>query len=120
MRRSGGRRWLATLGTAALDALAAAGCRRAYIDGSFVGSKLAPADFDACWEVDGVNLALLDPILRAFGHQRAAQKMKFGGELFPADAAADATGTNFLRYVQRDGLTGRAKCIVAIDPGGLR
>jgi len=32
----------------ALHALRRAGCRRAYIDGSFVTAKQQPADFDAC------------------------------------------------------------------------
>jgi len=35
---------------AALDALRGAGCRRAYIDGSFIAAKEEPADFDGCWE----------------------------------------------------------------------
>src|SRR5688500_10638 len=68
---------------AAVDALRAAGCRRAYIDGSFVTAKARPADFDACWEVDGVDLARLDPVLMTFAQRRAAQKQKYGGELFP-------------------------------------
>lgn len=104
---------------AALDALRAAGCRRAYIDGSFVTSKTAPADFDACWEAAGVDLALLDPVLQTFTNSRAAQKRQYGGELFPADWPADAAGTNFLHFFQRDRYTGRAKGIVAIDLGGL-
>ena len=73
---------------AALDALRAAGCRRVYIDGSFVTAKERPADFDGCWEVDGVDLAQLDPVLMTFAQRRAAQKRKYGGELFPADWAA--------------------------------
>jgi hypothetical protein len=32
----------------ALESLRAAGCRRLYIDGSFVTAKDEPADFDAC------------------------------------------------------------------------
>jgi hypothetical protein len=35
---------------AALDSLRSAGCRRAYLDGSFVTAKTVPGDFDACWE----------------------------------------------------------------------
>jgi len=104
---------------AALDALRAAGCRRAYIDGSFVSAKEAPGDFDVCWEVDGVDLARLDPVLKTFARRREAQKRKYGGELFPADWEADAAGTNFLRFFQRDRDTGEAKGIIAIDVGGL-
>lgn len=32
----------------ALKTLRAAGCRRVYIDGSFVTAKSKPGDFDAC------------------------------------------------------------------------
>lgn len=105
---------------AALDALRVAGCHRAYIDGGFVTAKEAPGDFDGCWEVDGVDLARLDPVLKTFTNLRAAQKRKYGGELFPADAPADLDGTNFLRFFQRDRLTRTAKGIVAIDLGALQ
>ena len=104
---------------AALDSLRAAGCRRAYVDGSFVTVKGQPGDFDGCWEVDGVDLARLDPVLMTFANRRAAQKRQYGGELFPADWAADASGTNFLRFFQRDKDTGRPKGIVALDLEGL-
>jgi hypothetical protein len=104
---------------AALDALRAAGCRRAYIDGSFVTAKERPADFDGCWEVDGVDLARLDPVLTTFAQRRAAQKRKYGGELFPADWPADAHGTSFLDFFQRDRASGRPKGIIAIDLGDL-
>jgi hypothetical protein len=39
----------------ALQALKDAGCRVAYVDGSFVTSKETPGDFDACWERYGVD-----------------------------------------------------------------
>ena len=104
---------------AALGALRAAGCPRVYIDGSFVTTKEAPGDFDACWEVEAVDLARLDPVLLTFANRRQAQKQKFGGELFPADWAADAHGTNFLNFFQRDRDTGQSKGIIAIDLGGL-
>jgi len=97
----------------------AAGCRRAYIDGGFVTTKERPADFDGCWEVDGVDLARLDPVLMTFANRRAAQKRKYGGELFPADWPADAHGTSFLLFFQRDRATRRPKGIIAIDLGDL-
>jgi hypothetical protein len=100
---------------AALDELRSAGCRRVYIDGSFVTAKEVPGDFDACWEIDGVDLARLDPVLKTFANRREAQKRKYGGELFPADAPADRDGTNFLRFFQRDRLSNAPKGIVAID-----
>jgi hypothetical protein len=104
---------------AALDALRVAGCRRAYVDGSFITATETPGDFDGCWEADGVNLARLDPILKTFAHGREAQKIKFGGELFPADAQVDAGGTNFLAFFQRDRSSRVTKGIIAIDLGGL-
>lgn len=104
---------------AALDALRAAGCRRAYIDGSLVSAKEAPADFDGCWEADGTNPDLLDPVLLDFSYLRAAQKAKYGGEFFPARAAADAMGTPFWEFFQHDRNTDMPKGIIAIDLGAL-
>src|SRR5262245_4811142 len=66
----------------ALDTLRQAGCERAYIDGSFVTTKEAPNDFDACWEMAEVDFDLLDrldPILLDWSNRRAAQKARFGG-----------------------------------------
>ena len=100
---------------AALDGLRAAGCRRVYVDGSFVTAKEQPGDFDGSQEVDGVDLASLDSVLLTFANRRAAQKRKYGGELFPADSAADAAGTSFLGFFQRDKGTGQPKGIIAID-----
>jgi len=103
----------------ALDALRVAGCRWVYIDGSFVTAKEAPGDFDGCWDADGADLNLLDPVLLTFENRRAAQKAKFRGELLPATAAADKFGTRFLEFFKRDKLTGEQKGIVAIDLEGL-
>ena len=98
---------------AALDALRTAGCRRAYINGSFVTAKAEPGDFDACWETEGVDPERLDPVLLMFEDGRRAQKARFGGEMFPADWPADAAGASFLRFFQRD-RTDRPKGIVAL------
>ena len=99
----------------AIESLRAAGCSRVYLDGSFVTDKMVPGDFDACWEGRGVDPDLLDPVLLDFSHRRAAQKAKYGGELFPAEVAAEPGGTRFLDYFQRDRATGEPKGIVAID-----
>lgn len=101
----------------AIESLRAAGCRSVYLDGSFVTDKALPGDFDACWEAGGVDPALLDPVLLDFSHRRAAQKARFGGELFPAQVAAEPGGTSYLDFFQQDGRTGRLKGIVAIDIG---
>lgn len=103
---------------AALDALRAAGCRRAYVDGSFVTAKPDPGDFDGCWETGGVDPALLDPVLTTFDPGRRTQKAKYGGELFFAHAPADLAGTRFVDFFQRD-RSGQPKGIVALDPGAL-
>ena len=75
----------------AINALKSAGCKKAYLDGSFVTSKNKPGDFDGCWDETDVDPALLDPILLTFTNGRIAQKIKFGGELFPAGFVADPT-----------------------------
>jgi hypothetical protein len=94
----------------ALQALKAAGCRRAYVDGSFVTSKEVPGDFDACWDHDGVDFDALDPVLLDFNGHREAQKAKFEGEMF----IADALGHRFLDFFQLD-RDGRPKGIIQIN-----
>lgn len=103
----------------ALRSLNIAGCTAAYLDGSFVTAKELPGDFDACWESSGVDPGRLAPELLDFSNARAAQKVRYGGELFPVEAAAEPAGTTFLDYFQRDRDTGQPKGIVAIDLGGL-
>ncbi|MDO8185965.1 hypothetical protein Q5424_05755 [Conexibacter sp. JD483] len=91
----------------------------AYLDGSFVTSKEHPGDFDACWEVAGVDASRLDRELLDFSDLRAAQKQRYGGELFPAETAAEPAGTTFLDFFQRDRDSGQSKGIIAIDLGDL-
>jgi hypothetical protein len=98
----------------ALESLAKAGCQRAYIDGSFVTSAERPNDFDGCWDTDGVDFDLLDETLLMFENRRAAQKAKFGGELFLSDTLADGDGRLFLEFFQQD-RDGIPKGIVVID-----
>jgi hypothetical protein len=114
------RRLLAAGCRSALESLAAAGCRRAYLDGSFVTDKEVPGDFDACWEPDGVVAALLDPVLLKFDDGRSAQKAKFHGELFPSSWDAQNGGPPFVDFFQTDPATGESKGVISIDlPGGL-
>jgi hypothetical protein len=99
----------------ALVALRDAGCRTAYVDGSFVTAKEEPGDFDACWDAVGVDFDALDPALLAVGHPRTAQKERFRGELFPAQAVADSgSGALFLDFFQRD-RNGESKGIIQIN-----
>ena len=104
---------------AALENLRSAGCQTAYVDGSFVSSKTVPGDFDACWELTGVDPNKLDSVLQTFAGGRAAQKAKYGGELFPAAAIAGGGGGTFLDFFQTDKDTGAQKGIVALDLGGF-
>jgi hypothetical protein len=92
----------------ALESLRDAGCRRHYINGSFVTAEDEPGDFDACWEAANVDSRLLDPVLLDFSDRRRVQKAKFGGELFPAELAADPAGTRFLDYFQHERQPARA------------
>ncbi|MGH9848646.1 MAG: DUF6932 family protein [Blastocatellia bacterium] len=103
---------------AAIENLEQAGCREIYIDGSFVTRKVKPNDFDACWNGEGVNEQLLDPVLLDFSNRRARMKEKYGGELFIAQAQADLEGgKRFLDYFQRDKRTGSPKGIIGIKLG---
>lgn len=102
---------------AALIALKAAGCRRVYLNGSFVTAKEFPGDFDGCWELENVDIDILEsaaPALLDFKNRRAAQKAAYGGELFPARWRAEPSGRVYLDFFQRD-KNGGAKGIIAIE-----
>ncbi len=99
---------------AALHSLRLAGCKRVYLNGSFVTAKERPEDFDGCWESEGVDFDRLDEVLLTFDRGRATQKAKYGGELFLADQRADAIGTLFREFFQRD-RDGNPKGIIVIE-----
>ncbi len=61
----------------ACEELRKAGCRLVYLDGSFVTRKECVGDFDACWGVQNVDDARLDPVFWDFSRGRAAQKQRF-------------------------------------------
>ena len=103
----------------ALDDLKAADCRTVYIDGSFVTETAVPGDFDACWEMSGVDVAKLNPVLLTFDSGRATQKARNAGELFPAEYQAEPQGTRFIDFFQRDKNTGSPKGIIQVDMKGL-
>ena len=108
------RRRLLTGMRAAIESLRLAGCPTVYVDGSFVTTKYAPNDFDCCWEINGVDAALLDPILLLFDPNTDAQKAKFYGELFP-NITETNTGSTFLEFFQVDKENGKPKGIIALD-----
>jgi hypothetical protein len=98
----------------ALRLLCDAGCQVVYVNGSFVTTKEVPGDFDACWDIEGVDADRLDSVFFDFSNSRAAQKQRFGGELFPAQVPEGVTGVTFLEFFQMDRSTGQAKGIVAV------
>ena len=101
--------------TEALRLLRAAGCRRVYINGSFVTPKELPNDIDACWDITGVDADALDPVFFEFDNGRAAQKARFGAEFFPAQVPEGITGKAFLDFFQVDKQTGEPKGIIEIE-----
>ena len=98
-----------------MASLYAAGCSRVYLDGSFVTDKEAAGRLRRVLGGRAVDPDMLDPVLLDFRDRRAAQKAKFGGELFPAQLAAEPGGTTFLEFFQLDRLTQERKGIIALD-----
>ena len=103
---------------AGLELLAACGCDRAYVDGSFVTAKELAGDFDVCWSIVGIDEDAINPIFLDFSDARAAQKDRFGGEFFPAEFPAHPSGITYLDFFQRD-RDGRPKGIVVLRPGDV-
>jgi hypothetical protein len=101
----------------AVSILRYAGCCKIYLDGSFVTAKIHPDDFDAAWDINGVDPTKLDPILLRYENKRLAQKSKYGGEFFIATSQA-THGINYLNYFQNDKYSGQTKGILSIQFGG--
>ena len=58
---------------AALESRRHAGCRTAYIDGSFISKTDVLGDYDACWDPVDVDPQKLDPVLLIFDYGRAGR-----------------------------------------------
>ena len=102
----------------AWSSLQQAGCHAIYIGGSFATNKEFPGDFDACWDTTKVDFRVLkdiEPVLLDMSNQCAAQKAKFGGELFPADLITAVSGDTHLDFFQKD-RNGDPKGIICIHP----
>lgn len=101
----------------AMQDLRFAGCRRIYVDGSFINDVPLPGDFDCCWERTGVDEDRLPPELADLAHPPTAQKERYSGEIFPADLPADLDGTPYIDFFQRDDRRPkhRRKGIIAVD-----
>lgn len=111
------RGWLFEGLMQAVDVLRNAGCRRIFLDGSFVTSKESPSDYDGCWDPFGVVAAKLDPVLLDFSDGRRMQKAKYRGELFIAGMTNGSSGT-FLEFFQIEKHTGSSKGIVGVELDG--
>jgi len=102
----------------AIKILRQCGCTLLYVDGSFVTMKLEPNDYDACWEGDFnvviPNMQVLEPVFLDLNNGRESQKLKYKGEIFPADIDADGKGTRYLDFFQQIRFTDENKGIVAI------
>jgi hypothetical protein len=98
----------------AVLALRKAGCRKIFLDGSFITEKSIPGDFDVCWDTTGVDTIKLDPIFLDFSARRKKQKEFFYGEFFPANWLADGQHF-FFDYFQIDKYTQNAKGIICVD-----
>ena len=92
-----------------------AGCRRVYIDGSFVCAKANPGDYDACWDCTGVDPTLIDAnLLHPTPEGRLAIKGRFGGDIRPDLVCPPGSIRPYLRFFQTD-RDGNPKGIIRID-----
>ena len=99
----------------AILSLKQAGCQTIYIDGSYVTLKDFPEDYDACWDINGVDGNLIDPILLKFDDGRRAMKIKYKGDIFPAQLKEGSSSRIFLDFFQIDKDTGNPKGIVKLN-----
>jgi hypothetical protein len=99
----------------ALELLTTAGCRRAWINGSFVTAKDEPGDVDICWDTTGVDLERIDPIFLDLSRGRGAQKERFGCEFLPNVTEAHS-GLVFAEFFQNE-RGGSRKGIVVMELG---
>lgn len=97
-----------------LNNLKSAGCKQAFLDGSFVSSKRRPNDFDVCWDPEGVDLKKLDSVFHHLENGRKAQKAKYHGEFFPK-MHPSGTGEIILEFFQQDRESGDPKGIVILN-----
>lgn len=96
-----------------LGELARAGCPRAWLDGSFVTEKELPGDFDLAWDLNGVDLDALDPVILDVDPPRTAQMDKYGGDVLP-NVVEGNSGMPFLDFFQQDAATGQPRGIVEL------
>lgn len=108
------RQWLFGGFVRLAAALEGAGCAVVFLNGSFTTDKPHPGDFDGCWDHNGMDFSLLDPVLKKFDDKRAAQKRKYFGEMFPA-YVENSPGISFLDFFQVEKFSGRSKGILRVS-----
>lgn len=106
------RKWLFEDFIKVADHLAQAGCKRLYLDGSFVTGKPRPGDYDLCWDADGVRIESLDPVLLK---PKSAIRKKYLGDIV---TLIHPDGGTFLEFFQTD-REGNPKGIVGIRLAGV-
>lgn len=97
--------------------LAACGCRRLYVGGSMVTEKSNPSDFDAVFDVVGMDLGKLENmdaamLLRSRADLEAL-KSRFLGSVEPL-RHLPSLGCSMLEVLQYDSRSGRQKGVVEI------
>lgn len=98
-----------------IDHLHKVGCKRIYIDGSFVTNKAVPNDYDACWDIEGVKIEKLDPVLLQFDEAgKDEMQRKYKGDIRLAKCQPVERDCTYLKFFQID-RNGNAKGIVALD-----
>ena len=99
----------------ALRNFKAAGCKKLYLDGSFVTSKLEPGDIDVCYDHNGIDPTKLDSVFFDFKNERAAQKKKYLCEFFMSHwGAVDNPPITYFEFFQKDKHSGKTKGIVGL------
>jgi hypothetical protein len=97
----------------ALLLLRAAGCSRAWVNGSFTTKAEEPQDVDVLYEAHGIRPIDLDPLFRDEKREtRSLRKVQFGGD-YLAIFEDDVDG-GLLSFFQSD-RSGIAKGIVTIQ-----
>ena len=78
-------------------------------------SKPIPADYDVCWDPEGVDPLRLDPRFLEFSDGRVAQEDRYRGEFLPSSLTANNIGNSFLEFLQLERDSGEKKGIVLVD-----
>lgn len=98
-----------------IDHLHEVECKHIYVDGSFVTAKGKPNDYDACWDIDGIRIEKLDPVLLQFDEAgKQEMQRKYRGDIRLAKCRPVERDCSYLRFFQMD-RNGAAKGIVVLD-----